>query len=307
MLMDNKTSVVKYHNNLNDISIAELTAIQLNIFMAIISRISPLEYAQEGGSIVIGSAKPSATFTYDDIRALIGKTSREYSNKQLSTTIDMLYAGLSAARCMIKDGSRTIQFTLFPTYINDEAQKTLEVEVHELFRYLFSELTSHFTAFRLEEFLSLTGKHEKYLYMQIRKNRGFGRVHYDLEDYKIATGINASSSNDNIIRKIIKPAVEKIKAAVPNLNSLTCTPVKEGKEHRLTGFTLSFNPDDRTDLKLTGAVQRPQNGPCEEARSKVTQPEKEIKRKPYHGREYTENQLYEVELRKLRQSGLINE
>ena len=288
---DNKNRIVKYHNNLNDISVADLTAMQMNIFGAIISEITPLEQKAAGDVTIVDRKKPKPVFTYDQIRTLIGKTSRECSNKQLSQMIDLLYKGLSTARCMIHDGSKKIQFTLFPTYINDEEQQTLTVEVHDMFEYLFCGLTSHFTAFRLEEFLILRGKHEKYLYMQIRKNRGIGKVYYDFDDYKLATGISLKSDNRAVLSKIINPAVGKIKTSIPTLSTLTCSPVKEGSEHRLVGFTLTFDADIRSDLKLTGATQR---------KEEITQGSSNGKVHDYPQRHYTDEQYAEMERRKLR-------
>ena len=254
--MDKYHNFVKYHNKMNSISIAELSALHLNILMSIISKFCRPVYDSE-----TKTCTPSIDvhfdecmhFTYEELRALTNLSTKKCNNRVFANLIDGMYKGLRATTCYISDGSRKIQFAVFPTFDNDKSNKTLTIEIHRLFKYLFEGLNREFTVFLLEDFLKLKGKHEKYLYMQIKRNRGLGKLTYTFDNYKADTGLDDKCTSGYVLYRVIKPAVDKLKAFIPSLSLST---VKSGKEHHLVSFTLSFD-NTKKDLELTKSREIP--------------------------------------------------
>ena len=260
--MEDKYHIVKYHNRMSEISIADLSSLQLDVFMSIISKFSNSIYNPETKTFTssfVSNYEECCHFSYAELRVLTKLSSRNYNNRIFAKLIDGMYDGLRNTKCMISDGSHKLQFTLFPTFDNNPKAKSLSVVVHPLFKYLFGDLNSEFSAFVLEEFLCLKGKHEKYLYLQIKRNRGLGKFKYRFDNYKINTGINTTCENRYVLYRVIKPAIKNLEKII---GTLTLTTIKTGKAHLLEEFQVSFEITNK-DLQINCAekpkVKKPLN------------------------------------------------
>lgn len=244
----NKSSLaedkVKYNNRLCEVNLGNLSSMGLNLLMLLLLKVMP--ELKEEDKLVGSYAKQQfvygplrATFFYKELRDALNITCQDYSNVKFSQMLKSLNTALLGTICSVEDGSSYIQFQLFPTFETDAGNKTLTVEVNRCFQYLLTDVERNYTTFRLNEFLSLKSKYEKILYMKIRQYRGLGRCDWiDLADAKTKMGIRSDANDYRFLRDIIRPAVENLKTVIP---SLEYRPIKSGREHRSTGFSLTFD------------------------------------------------------------------
>ena len=161
--------VVKYNNNFNNISLRNFNANELDILMAICSRM------KEKGEEEI-------TFHFDKLKKLVN-----YSDNTSATFIKDLestYDKLISIKLKVGDERRFIKFVLFTRYSVDVDEKTVEIAVNKEFAWVLNELNVTFTAFELKEFISLKSSYAKEFYRRMKQFKSTGKWNISLEDFK---------------------------------------------------------------------------------------------------------------------------
>ena len=118
----------------------------------------------------------------------------------------------------------------------------LKIKISDDFSYLIHNITKYMTQFELEEFLFLSGKYTKALYIHLKQFRttGIWRVKWD--DFKEFLGIPSSYKMCDIDKQILEPSVEQLSSPL-NLFELhetktkkaTRTPFKNLKYTKIKG------------------------------------------------------------------------
>lgn len=306
-----ENAIVKYNNNLCDVNLGNLTNHGLNMLMAILLKVAPQVNSLDGKFYEqqMNQGSFSTSFSFDELRAVLNLTTRECNNIDFSAKLENMSEGLASTRCSVQDGSAKVLFQLFPTFIADYETKTLNIEINRCFQYLLTDVSRRFTIFQICEFLSLKSKYEKILYMHIRRNRGLGKFECnDLDTFKNYMGIDTDYKNSFFIRDIIKPAVAGLKKVIP---SLELTTMKDGKSHRLVGFTLTFN-SDKEDLKGiadSNILIQDNIGAIVETKEQAVRvrASKPNVFSDFPQRKYTEQEYEEIEKKKLRENLIKSE
>ena len=125
--------VVKYNNNFNNISLRNFNANELDILMAISSRM------KEKGEEEI-------TFHFDKLKKLIN-----YSDNTSATFVKDLestYDKLISIKLKVGDERRFIKFVLFTRYSVDMEEKTVDIAVNKEFAWVLNELNVTFCSFK---------------------------------------------------------------------------------------------------------------------------------------------------------------
>ena len=161
--------VLKYNNNFNNISLRNFNANELDILMAICSRM------KEKGEKEI-------TFHFDKLKKLVN-----YSDNTSATFIKNLestYDKLISIKLKVGDERRFIKFVLFTRYSVDVDEKTVEIAVNKEFAWVLNELNVTFTAFELKEFISLKSSYAKEFYRRMKQFKSTGKWNISLENFK---------------------------------------------------------------------------------------------------------------------------
>lgn len=188
--------VVKYNNNFNNISLRNFNANELDILMAICSRM------KEKGEEEI-------TFQFDKLKKLIN-----YSDNTSATFVKDLestYDKLISIKLKVGDERRFIKFVLFTRYSVDVDEKTVDIAVNKEFAWVLNELNVTFTAFELKEFISLKSSYAKEFYRRMKQFKSTGKWNISLEDFKRIMDVPVNYRMCDIDVKVLKPIQKELK------------------------------------------------------------------------------------------------
>ena len=124
-------------------------------------------------------------------------------------------------------------FTLVYTTENREFEY-LKIKISDDFSYLIHNLTKHFTQFELEEFLFLSGKYTKALYIHLKQFRTTGVWRVSWDNFKELLGIPSNYRMCDIDLRILKPSVAQLQEPL-NLFERSRTPFKNLKYTKIKG------------------------------------------------------------------------
>ena len=187
--------VVKYNNNFNNISLRNFNANELDILMAICSRM------KEKGEEEI-------TFHFDKLKKLVN-----YSDNTSATFIKDLestYDKLISIKLKVGDERRFIKFVLFTRYSVDVDEKTVEIAVNKEFAWVLNELNVTFTAFELKEFISLKSSYAKEFYRRMKQFKSTGKWNISLEDFKRIMDVPVNYRMCDIDVWVLKPIQKEL-------------------------------------------------------------------------------------------------
>lgn len=191
--------VVKYNNQMNELSFRGFTEKDLDVFMAICSRMRDL-----------GEAKQ--VFDYDYLMDLTN-FDRSQNTKVFHQSLQKMNRKLMQINLTIalRDGVEK-DTVLFPEFVRDLNKRTLTVRVDKDCLALLNNLGKNFTRFELAEYVKLDGRYSKLLYQHLKQFRTQGWWQISLEELREELAIPKSVPTMNIMSKIIKPSIEVIKS-----------------------------------------------------------------------------------------------
>ncbi|WP_374123998.1 replication initiation protein [Leptotrichia hongkongensis] len=226
-------NVVKYHNNFNGIGLRNFNSNELNILMAICSRM------KEKGEEEI-------TFHFDKLKKLIN-----YSDNTSATFVKDLestYDKLISIKLKVGDERRFVKFVLFTRYSVDMEEKTVEIAVNKEFSWVLNELNVTFTAFELKEFLSLKSSYAKEFYrrMKLFKSTGIWRV--SIEEFRKLLDISEKYKIGEIDKWVLKP-IQKELGDRFNLKIKKLYNKKSRGRPSVSGFIFTFLKEDLEQRK----------------------------------------------------------
>ena len=192
--------VVKYNNQMNELSFKGFTEKDLDVFMAICSRMRDL-----------GETKQ--VFDYDYLMDLI--------NFDRSQNIKVFHQSLQKMNRKLMQINLTIALregvekdtVLFPEFVRDLNKRTLTVRVDKDCLNLLNNLGKNFTRFELAEYVKLDGRYAKLLYQHLKQYRKSGWWQVSIEELRKELAIPQSIPARNITNKIIDPSIEVIKTS----------------------------------------------------------------------------------------------
>ena len=240
-------NIVKYHNNFNGIGLRNFNSNELNILMAICSRM------KEKGEKEI-------TFHFDKLKKLVN-----YSDNTSATFIKDLestYDKLISIKLKVGDERRFIKFVLFTRYSVDVDEKTVEIAVNKEFAWVLNELNVAFTAFELKEFISLKSSYAKEFYRRMKQFKSTGKWNISLEDFKRIMDVPVNYRMCDIGVWVLKPIQkelgDKFKLKIKKIYSK-----KSRGRPSVSGFEFTFSnvnlnipffdyPTNKEEINTTG-------------------------------------------------------
>lgn len=231
--------IVRYSNQFNAQALRRFTALDLDLLMAIASRVR-----DQGTDEVV--------FTFEELRQL-AHIKKNLTDKELAARIVEVNDRLLACRFRFQDDSRTVQFTLFSGFETDWKTAKLLVAVNPRFSFLLNDLTSQFTRFELAEFADLKSSYAKETYRRLKQFRQTGVWKVSLAEFRRLLDIPDSYRISHINSRVIKPIEDELK---PLMNLKVHRKYLKKKPGRgrasLVGFEFEFDPE-----KVPGGTPAP--------------------------------------------------
>lgn len=231
--------IVRYSNQFNAQALRRFTALDLDLLMAIASRVR-----DQGTDEVV--------FTFEELRQL-AHIKKNLTDKELAARIVEVNDRLLACRFRFQDDSRTVQFTLFSGFETDWKTAKLLVAVNPRFSFLLNDLTSQFTRFELAEFADLKSSYAKETYRRLKQFRQTGVWKVSLAEFRRLLDIPDSYRISHINSRVIKPIEDELKPLMNLKVHRKFAKVAVGRgRSRLVGFEFEFDPE-----KVPGGVSAP--------------------------------------------------
>jgi len=223
--------IVKYHNNMNLVNFRNFTVIEFNIFFAVCQQMRDKNLSE-------------IELSFEKIKELAKYKST--SKKRLIKDIDNTYKKLLESTMSIENEDSIIRFVLFTKFKIDKNKDIVTIQTNKEFEYILNAITSNFTRFELEEFVSLRKTNSKTVYRMLKQYRKIGFFTIDYQDFLKALNIVHWSRVDiyKEFRRIIvdlKPffknlTVEKIKKNNKNTGSIQRLNFMFVPEQKYIGF-----------------------------------------------------------------------
>lgn len=222
--------IVRYSNQFNAQALRRFTALDLDLLMAIASRVR-----DQGTDEVV--------FTFEELRQL-AHIKKNLTDKELAARIVEVNDRLLACRFKFQDDSRTVQFTLFSGFETDWKTAKLLVAVNPRFSFLLNDLTSQFTRFELAEFADLKSSYAKETYRRLKQFRQTGVWKVSLAEFRRLLDIPDSYRISHINSRVIKPIEDELKPLMNLKVHRKFAKVAVGRgRSRLVGFEFEFDPE----------------------------------------------------------------
>ena len=195
--------IVKYNNQLNNVSLRGFKEIEISLFFAICAKVK-------------GAENNVVELDFDYLKS-ITKQKNHIGNEQYARILDEMAEKLQKLSFVYVDDHSITRGTLFPIFQSDWADKTLKVKVSEEFEFLFNQLSKEFTRFELDEFLRAKGIYAKQLYRLLKQYRMTGnyiRFWETTEDnigFRDLMSVPEGYKNKEVTRRVIDPAVEELR------------------------------------------------------------------------------------------------
>lgn len=188
--MDNE--LVKYHNDLNTLSMRQWTAEEMDLFFSIVNRI------QEKGTQLL-------ELDTNDLKVLANSDQRTYR------WVDIVERFTHKAMNLVyrEDTPDVLYISrLFTRFKYYKESDNLEVKVNDDFEYIVNKLTANFTVYELAEFTSLKSTYSKTMYRILKQWKSLGEKEFKVNQFRELLDIPNSYNTSAINRQVIKP-IEK--------------------------------------------------------------------------------------------------
>ena len=186
--------IVKYHNNLNSISMRGRTSEEMNFFFTIISEIRDKGIAE-------------IELSTDKIKDLIDFKDRHFRWVKILETIADKIMGL---RYIEKTENEIAYFNMFQRFKINIPEKTIQIKVSDDFEYIVNKLTSHFTVYELAEFTSLKSTYSKTMYRILKQWRTVGVKEIEIKVFRELLNIPKSYRANDINKRVIAPIKKEL-------------------------------------------------------------------------------------------------
>lgn len=213
--------VLKYHNDMNVFSFGGFTARELNLFFLICGLMKERE--------------SSLVLTFSEIKKIIGPSFA--NNKELIDCVAETNRKFLTLNGEYKEGSKLIQFVLFPTFKTDSKTQTLTVSINPEFAYILNKLTQNFTLFELQEFYSLNSSYSKNLFRLLKQYKSTGVYYVTIEEFRRLLDVPEAYEVKQLNQKILNPALKDLKSFFKNLHV-----EKIRTNRRITALRFIFEP-----------------------------------------------------------------
>ncbi len=259
------SEIVKYNNDFNLLPMPELKAIQMDMFMAIISLTKDKKENTPFLKKFFNHDKRKIIIPQKKFIELCRLNDSKMDYKEIFFAIDDCLKKLCNFLISYQKDERTIyNFVCFEeaNIIADEVHITLQSRFYDM----IINKKFGFTAFELAEFAELSGKYTKTLYRLLKQFRTTGKAYFEWEEFCRIMKIPENYRQIDIDQRILKPAIKEL-SKERNLFDQIRVPFKNlayekektagrGRGGKVSGITFTFKPESVLMQKLEKESQK---------------------------------------------------
>ncbi|EAJ0020385.1 replication initiation protein [Campylobacter jejuni] len=259
------SEIVKYNNDFNLLPMPELKAIQMDMFMAIISLTKDKKENTPFLKKFFNPDKRKIIIPQKKFIELCRLNDSKMDYKEIFFAIDDCLKKLCNFLISYQKDEKTIyNFVCFEeaNIIADEVHITLQSRFYDM----IINKKFGFTAFELAEFAELSGKYTKTLYRLLKQFRTTGKAYFEWEEFCRIMKIPQDYRQSEVDKWILKPAIKEL-SKERNLFDQIRVPFKNlayekektagrGRGGKVSGITFTFKPENIQMQKLENESQK---------------------------------------------------
>lgn len=222
--------VVKYHNDLNSVSMRNWTSEEMNFFFSIIAKIRD-------------QSTREVSFNKESLADLASYSITH--NKRFQDTIESLAKKVANIH-YIERTSNSFElinlFTKFKFEWNDDlSQMDATVKVSEEFEYIVNQLQVEFTTYELAEFTNISSTYAKTMYRLLKQWRTVGKKEFGINDFRRIVECPKSYSVSDIDKRILQPTLKELSPFFKNLHVKKIK--KNTRGNPVTGYLFTWKAE----------------------------------------------------------------
>lgn len=218
--------LLKYHNDLNQVTLKGLTARESNVFFALCA-------------IMKDHGLDSLTLTFDRLKTISNITVADES--ELVSIIKETYQKLIRVAAYYETDTTFGGFILFDRFEGNLLTRTVTISVNPKFAYMINELTQNFTVMELKEFTEIQSTYTKILYRQLQQFKKTGIYIVELDYFRHILDVPESYDMRKVTQKILNPSIDTLRKI---FKDLAVEKIREGRFIKRLKFT--FTPFAKT-------------------------------------------------------------
>ena len=218
--------VVKYHNDLNTVSMRNWSAEEMNFFFTIISKV------KDNGT-------EQLEFNTDELKELaqFADNHRQRWVDTMTNTADKI----SQLTYIERTTERISIMTLFQRFDIYPEEQRMTVQVSPNFDYIVNRISVGFTTYELVEFTQIRSTYAKSMYRLLKQWRTIGRKEFKIEDLKRLLDMPDYYGPSHIDKNVLTPVKKELPAYFANLK------IKKVKDNTrgtpVTGYIFTWKPE----------------------------------------------------------------
>ena len=251
--------IVKYHNDMNNVSFVGFKEKELDLFFSLCFK------AKEQGTNMI-------KIDFSEL-----KTLSDYQNRSLKrfvADLDSTYnkiLGLNMKKYI--DEWTYIRFNLFTDYKLNAKDQFIVIRVHEEFTHILNKLLGNYTKFDLMDLVSLKSSYSKSMFRLLKQWETKKVKTFSLEELRELLGVPIKYNNSQFNERVLNPIKNDLKSIFKNFN------IKKNKKGvKIVGYTFSwssgnvdneiieYKEDDKKEVEISESIIKYINYVCDHNR-----------------------------------------
>ena len=233
--MDAQALSVKYHNDVNSVSLQKFTPKELDILMTIMSRMRD-------------HGEDEITFSFDYLKKIVKWNAHD--SDRFGRALDSAYKKLIQCNIRLGNDRRWVRFVLFTRYAIDLDKQIISIAVNTDFRFVLNELSSNFTRFELDEFTGLHSNYAKEFYRRMKQFRSTGFWRISIEEFRRLMDIPKGYLINHIEGRVFAPILSELGERY-HLKIQKLYEARGRGRPRVSGFEFTFDKSPLPDILET--------------------------------------------------------
>lgn len=224
--------VVKYHNDLNTVTMRRWSREEMNFFFSIISKTKE----QGKNTVVLDSDDLKDLSQFADNHK---KRWLEVMEKTTEKVVQLYYKEK-------KNGEINIM-TLFNRFSINLDKGTVTVEVSDQWEYILNEFQANFTVFELAEFTEIRSTYAKTMYRLLKQWRTQGKKSYSVREFRACLDVPESFKAGMVNKRVLEPIKKELS---PYFKGLNITPLKsKSRGTPIIGYEFTWKAEKTGEWK----------------------------------------------------------
>ena len=233
-----KNEVVKYHNDLNTVTMRKWTAEEMNFFFSIIAKVRD-EGTQE------------IEFNTDEIQLIANFDKR--NPKRWVDTMTNTADKISQLTYIERTTEKISVMTLFSRFDIFPKERKIIVQVSPNFDYMVNRISANFTSYELHEFTQIRSTYAKSVYRLLKQWRTIGKKEFDINEFKRLLDTPEYYGPSEIDKNILKPVSRELTQYFKNLKIKKVKANTRGTP--VTGYIFTWQPE-KTEKWINNKYQK---------------------------------------------------